>query len=136
MSLMLLKKLELIKYLNKRDKRLKFKKPETYTSAAAVKKASQLLWKINSRCLPLLQNASYCCTLVWISNDVYENRKYYVVDIYDNITYARVLKNPAEIYSTPEYTDRIQYCKLYNNINRIVKDFLRQGRKYSGTVSL
>ncbi|MCL2774297.1 MAG: hypothetical protein FWD71_13240 [Oscillospiraceae bacterium] len=125
---MLMKKLEMINYLNKRDKKIKFRKAEDkYTSLPAAKKARQLLWKINSGHLPLLQNASYCYSFVWILaglDNLYENKKYYVVDIYDDKTYARILKNPAEIYRLPQAGDKIPYTKLYNNINRIVKSFL------------
>jgi hypothetical protein len=62
---------------------------------------------------------------VWSSGKSYEGKKYYVVDIYDDTTYARILQNPAEIYSPPQYKDKIPYTKLYVNINRIVKDFLK-----------
>jgi hypothetical protein len=121
---MLLKKIEMINYLNKRDKRIKFQKSDgKYTSLSAMRKAKQLLWKIRSDYLPLLQNATYCYSFVWTSGKSYENRKYYVVDIYDYITYARVIQNPAEIYSLPQAEDKISYTKLYNNINRIIKDF-------------
>jgi len=127
-SIMLLKKLEMIRYLSKRNKKIKFRKSEDKcTSLLATKKAKQLLWKINSDHLPLLQNASYCYSFVWILAGVdncYENRKYYVVDIYDDKTYARMLKNPAEIYRLPQSGDKISYTKLYNNINQIVKSFL------------
>ena len=122
--IMLLKKLEMLNYLNKRDKRIKFKRAEnTYsydTSGTALKKAKQLLWKIKAKQLPLLQNASYCYSFVWVFGESHENKKYYVVDIYDNTTYARILKNPAEIYSTPQLQDKVSYSKLYNNINRIL----------------
>ena len=120
---MLLKKLEMLSYINKRDKRIKFKRDQdTYsydTSAAALKKAKQLLWKIKSKHLPLLQNASYCYSFVWTSGEA-DEKKYYVVDIYDNATYARILKNPAEIYSKPQLKDKVPYAKLYENINRIL----------------
>ena len=116
----------MINYLDKRDKRIKFEKDEyKYTSLPALKKAKQLLWKISLKRLPILQNASYCYSFVWSSNSPYENRKYYVVDIYDDITYARVLKNPADIYSLPQFKDKVPYTKIYNNINRIVKRFLK-----------
>ena len=122
---MLLKKLELIGYLNTRDTREKFEKAnDKFTSRHALIKAEQLLWKIKSKHLPLLQNASYCYSFVWTVGERYENRKYYVVDIYDNTTYARTITNPAEIYSPPEFKDKIPYTKLYNNINRIIKNFL------------
>ena len=124
---MLLKKLEMINYLNKRDKRIKFEKSECkFTSLQAMKKATQLLWKIKAKHLPLLQNASYCYSFIWTSGEAYEDKKYYVVDIYDDITYARILENPAEIYDPPEFKDKILYVKLYNNINRLVKNFLNQ----------
>ena len=122
---MLLKKLEIINYLNKRDKRIKFKKSaDKYTSADALRKAKQLIWKVRSKHLPILQNASYCYSFVWTSAGLYENRKYYIVDIYDDITYARILENPAEIYKLPQRKDRIPYIKLYDNINIIVKRFI------------
>jgi len=73
---MLLKKLEMLSYLNKRDKRIKFEKSEDkFTSLRAMEKAGQLLWKINSKNLPILQNASYCYSFVWISGETYEDRK-------------------------------------------------------------
>jgi len=124
---MLIKKLEMINYLNKRDRTLKFRRSEdklTYTSSLARQKARQLLWKIKSKHLPLLQNASYCYSFVWTSGESYENKKYYVIDIYDDITYARVLTNPAEIYNFPQSKDKIPYDNIYNNINRIIKNFL------------
>ena len=124
---MLLKKLELISYLNKRDARIKFEKAgDKFTSRNALVKAEQLLWKIKSTHLPLLQNASYCYSFVWTSGDVYEDRRYYVVDIYDDATYTRILENPAEIYSSPHFKDKISYTKLYNNINSLVKKFLSE----------
>jgi len=130
---MLLKKIEMINYLNKRDKRIKFEKSEhKFTSLYAKKKAKQLLWKIKAKQLPLLQNASYCYSFVWIAGEAYENKKYYVVDIYDHITYARILENPAEIYSLPEFKDKISYAKLYNNINAHIKKFLSKKMKPSG----
>ena len=120
---MLLKKLEMLNYISKRDKRIKFKRDQdTYsydTSAAALKKAKQLLWKIKAKHLPLLQNASYCYSFVWTSCEA-DEKKYYVVDIYDNATYARFLKNPAEIYGKPQLKDKVPYAKLYENINRIL----------------
>jgi len=120
------KKLEMIDYLNKRDKRIKFQKSyEKCTSFLAWKKAKQLLWKIRAKHLPILQNTSYCYSFVWSSGESYENKRYYVIDIYDNITYARVLKNPSDIYVLPQYKDKIPYTKLYFNINRIVKIFLK-----------
>jgi len=123
---MLLKKLKMISYLNKRDARIKFNKSDSkYTSVWAMKKAKQLLWKVRSNRLPLLQNATYCYSFVWTSGKTYADRKYYVVDIYDNATYARVLRNPAEIYSAPQFEDKISYTKLYNNINKIVENFLK-----------
>jgi len=123
---MLRKKLEMISYLDKRDKRIKFERDEyKCTSLPALQKARQLLAKIKSKHLPLLQNASYCYSFVWSSGESYENRKYYVIDIYDDITYARVLQNPADIYSFPQFKDKIPYAKLYDNINRIVKRFLK-----------
>jgi len=116
----------MINYLNKRDSRVKFNQPgNKRTSAWALKKAKQLLWKVRSNRLPLLQNATYCYSFVWTSDGVYEERQYYVVDIYDDITYARVLQNPAEIYNAPQFKDKISYTKLYNNINRIIKNFLK-----------
>ena len=128
---MLLKKLEMINYLDRRDKRLKFERDEyKYTSIPALKKAKLLLWKINGKYLPIMQNASYCYSFVWSSGKSYENRKYYVVDIYDDITYARILQNPADIYSSPQFKDKIPYTKLYNNINRIIKRFLKSSTKY------
>lgn len=130
---MLLKKLEMISYLNRRDKKIKFFRAEDkYTSWLAAKKARQLLWKVKSNHMPLLQNASYCYSFVWTSEESYENenknksKKYYVVDIYDYSTYARILENPAEIYKSPEIKDKVPYIKLYNNINRIVKKFSSQ----------
>ena len=124
---MLLKKLEMISYLHKRDTRMKFEKAgEKFTSRQALAKAAQLLWKINSKHLPLLQNASYCYSFVWTSEDAYEDRRYYVVDIYDDITYARTLDNTAEIYSLPQFKDKVPYAKLYNSINGLVKNFLNE----------
>ena len=124
---MLFKKLKMINYLNRRDKRIKFERAEDkFTSFHALRKAKQLLWKIKSNHLPLIQNASYCYSFIWASGEIYEDKKYYVVDIYDATTYARILKNPAEIYSAPELKDKISYAKLYNNINRLVKNFLSQ----------
>ena len=123
---MMIKKLEIINYLNKRDKRIKFQKSDDkYTSIPALKKAKQLLWKIRSSRLPILQNATYCYSFVWSSGKSYENKKYYVIDIYDDTTYARLLQNPAEIYKLPEFEDKISYTKLYNNINRIIKHFFK-----------
>jgi len=123
---MLLKKLEMMNYLDKRDKRIKFERDEyKYTSIPALQKAKQLLLKIKSKHLPLLQNASYCYSFVWSFGKTYETRKYYVVDIYDDITYARILNDPAEIYNSPQFKDKVPYIKLYNNINRIVKRFLK-----------
>jgi len=123
----LTKKLEMINYLKKRDKRIKFERAEDkFTSFRAMKKAEQLLWKIKSKHLPILQNASYCYSFVWTSGESYEDKKYYVVDIYDATTYARVLKTPAEVYSLPELKDKIPYVKLHNNINKLVKNFLSQ----------
>jgi hypothetical protein len=123
--MLLTNKLKLIRYLNKRDKRIKFARADDkYTSNLALKKAKQLLWQINSKHLPLVQNATYCYSFVWTLEEPYENKKYYVVDIYDDITYARVLNNPAEIYSSPQFKDKVQYSKLYNNINKILTDFL------------
>ena len=122
---MLLKKLEMLSYLKKRDKRIKFDKSEDkFTSLRAMEKAEQLLWKVNSKNLPILQNASYCYSFVWISGETYEDRRYYVVDIYDHTTYARILENPADIYSPPDFKDKVSYTKLYNNINRRVRNFL------------
>lgn len=123
---MILKKLEIINYLNKRDKRIKFDRSEfKYTSLPALKKAKQLIWKVSSKKLPILQNASYCYSFVWVSGESYENKQYYVVDIYDEITYARTLKNPAEIYNLPQFKDKIPFVKLYSNINRVLKKFLK-----------
>ncbi|MCL2098971.1 MAG: hypothetical protein FWH24_00860 [Oscillospiraceae bacterium] len=122
---MLIEKIKMLNYLNKRDKRIKFKKSENkFTSFFALKKARQLAWKIKSKYLPILQNASYCYSFVWVSKEAQGNKKYYVVDIYDYVTYARVLKNPSEIYKLPEFTDKISYTKLYNNINGIIGNFL------------
>jgi len=124
---MLFKKLKMIAYIKKRDKRIKFRQSEDkFTSLHAMKKAAQLLWKVSSKYLPIIQNASYCYSFIWTSGEAYEDKKYYVVDIYDDITYARILKNPAEIYNSPKYTDKIPYTKLYNNINRLVKNFINQ----------
>jgi hypothetical protein len=123
---MMQKKLEMLNYLNKRDKRIKFMRDEyKYTSLIALRKAKQLLWKIKANRLPLLQNASYCYSFVWIAGKSYECRKYYVVDIYDNITYARTLKNPSEIYKLPEHKDKVPYAKLYDSINKRIKKFLK-----------
>ena len=122
-DIMLLKKLEMLNYLNRRDKKIKFKRDRNThsydTSVPALKKAKQLLWKIKSKHLPLLQNASYCYSFVWIAGEA-ENKKYYVVDIYDSATYARIIKNPADIYSMPQFKDKVPYDKLYKNINRIL----------------
>ena len=126
---MILKKLELIGYLNKRDTRTKYEKSKfNFTSFVAKIKAEQLLWKIKAKHLPLLQNASYCYSFVWTVGEKFETRKYYVVDIYDHITYARVLDNPAEIYRLPEFKDKVPYTKLYNNINRIIKKFINENK--------
>jgi hypothetical protein len=126
----LFKKLEMIYYLHKRDKRIKYEKSqEKFTSTDAFKKAKQLLWKIKSSRLPILQNASYCYSFVWTAGKSFENKKYYIVDIYDNMTYARVLCNPAEIYNLPQNKDKIPYVKLYNNINRIIKDFFKSNEE-------
>lgn len=123
---MLLKKLEIINYLNRRDKRDKFEKSEEkYTSLPALKKAKQLLWKIKSKYLPLLQNASYCYSFVWSSQDNGENKKFYVIDIFDDVTYTRTLENPADIYKLPQFKDKVPFTKVYNNINRNVKEFLK-----------
>ena len=125
--MMLKKKLEMISYIHGRDRRRKFMRSDyKFTSRQAMIKAEQLLWRINSKYLPLLQNASYCYCFVWTSGEKYEDKKYYVVDIYDNNAYARILENPADIYSAPEFKDKVSYPKLYNNINRIVKNFLSQ----------
>jgi hypothetical protein len=127
---MLMKKIEMINYINRRDKKIKFRNSgEKFTSQLAGKKAAQLLWKIRANRLPILQNASYCYSFVWHCREsgakgTHEKKRYYVVDIYDNMTYARTLNNPAEIYYPPQIKDRVSYTKLYNNINRIVKDFL------------
>ena len=122
----LTKKIEMITYINHRDRRIKFQKSdERCTSLLARKKAKQLLWKIKSKYLPILQNTSYCYSFVWSSGKIFEYKKYYVVDIYDNITYARVLDNPSDIYALPQYKDKVPYTKLYVNINRIVRDFLK-----------
>ena len=124
--MLLTNKLKLINHLNKRDERIKFKRADgKVTSNSALKKATQLLWRVNSKYLPLVQNATYCYSFVWTSGEA-ENKKYYVVDIYDDVTYARVLSNPAEIYNSPQFEDGVQYAKLYNNINRILSDFLSQ----------
>jgi len=135
---MFLKKLEMISYLNKHDKKRKFRRSDDkFTSCHAMIKTKQILWKVNSRHLPLLQNASYCYSLVWSSGDKYEDKKYYVVDIYDDVTYARTLKNPAEIYNAPEFKDKVSYAKLYKNINRLVKIFLSQrkcGEQYEQSI--
>jgi len=121
---MILKKLKMLLYISKRDTRIKFEKAEDkFTSRHALIKAKQLLWKTKSKHLPLLQNASYCYSFVWASGGAYEDRKYYVVDIYDDTTYARVIENPAEIYSPPQFKDKVQYTKLYKNINKIIKNF-------------
>jgi len=126
---MLLKKLKMLNYINKRDKRIKFQKSdEKYTSVNALKKARQLLWKIKSNNLPLLQNATYCYCFVWTFEKPYENKIFYVVDIFDDITYVRILENPAKIYNLPDFRDKIPYTKLYNNINRAVKNFMKSGR--------
>jgi len=127
---MILKKLEMLVYISKRDTRIKFEKAEDkFTSRHALIKAKQLLWKIKLKHLPILQNASYCYSFVWTSGDLYECRRYYVIDIYDDVTYARILENPAEIYSPPEFKDKVQYTKLYNNINRVIRNFLNE-KKY------
>ena len=123
---MLAKKLEMIHYLNKRDKRIKFKSSDDkFTSFPALIKAKQLLWKVHSDRMPLLQNATYRYTFVWVAGQAYNEKKYYVIDIYDDNTYARILKNPSEIYVSPQFKDKVSYSKLYNNINRIIKDFFK-----------
>ena len=122
----------MIRYIVKRDKRIKFKRAEDkFTSGHAMKKAVQLLWKVKSAHLPLLQNASYCYSFIWTSGESYAEKEYYVVDIYDDITYARILKNPANVYNAPEFKDKISYAKLYKNINRFIKNFVNQ-KKGSG----
>ena len=123
---MLLEKLRIINYLNKRDTRDKFEvSDEKYTSCLALQKAKQLLWKVKSTQLPILQNASYCYSFVWSTQDNTGHKKFYVIDIFDNITYARTLENPAEIYNLPNIRDKVPFAKIYNNINRNVKDFLK-----------
>ena len=65
MIMTLIKKVEMIYYLNKRDKRIKFhKSDEKSTSLLARKKAGQLLWKIKAKYLPILQSTSYCYSFV------------------------------------------------------------------------
>ncbi|MCL1858601.1 MAG: hypothetical protein FWF92_05145 [Oscillospiraceae bacterium] len=126
---MIIKKLKMINYMNKRNKTIKFQKSEEkYTSLIAMKKARQLLWKIKSHQLPLLQNATYCYSFIWTSEKSSENKKFYVIDIFDDITYARILEEPSKIYNLPQYKDKIPYTKLYNNINRVVKNFINSGK--------